>query len=130
MSQRALSLPIRTLVSEATKSPSQWICRRCLSGKAKIPKIHTEKDFSQIPLSELFSKPLAQRHLPPQRLQYVDAERLPINEQEQWEKVGPHKKIVGVVVSHGKMDKTVRVRVGAQRWDKRIKKVRKNLAEC
>lgn len=53
---------------------------------------------------------------------------MPIEEQELWEKVEPHKKIVGVVVSHGKIDKTVRVRLAGQRWNQRIKKVHEDSA--
>ena len=118
MSQRALSLPIRTLSSKAVKP--QWICRRCLatqtSSSAKV-------DYRNLAPEELLSRPLKQKAIPAHYLQHVNAESLPISEQEQWEKVTPHKKTVGVVVSHGKMDKTVRVKVAGQRWNKAIKKV-------
>lgn len=119
MSQRAFSLPIRTIATKAVKP--QWICRRCLATQ-QSNSTPSEK-YSKGRTSELLSTQLQQKHLPPQVLSHVNAQSLPINEQEQWEKVEPHKKIVGVVVSHGKMDKTVRVRVAAQRWNQRIKKV-------
>jgi small subunit ribosomal protein S17 len=34
-----------------------------------------------------------------------------------------HKKLVGVVVNSGKMDKTVTVRINGQKWNARIRKV-------
>ncbi|KAF7197328.1 37S ribosomal protein S17, mitochondrial [Pseudocercospora fuligena] len=118
MSQRAFSLPIRTIATKAVKP--QWICRRCLATQQS--SLTASEKYSKGRTSELLSTQLPQKHLPPQVLSHVNAESLPINEQEQWEKVEPHKKIVGVVVSHGKMDKTVRVRIAAQRWNQRIKK--------
>ena len=44
-------------------------------------------------------------------------------EKEQRVKTIAHKPIVGVVVSSGKMQKTVRARVPYQQWNKRLKKV-------
>jgi len=36
----------------------------------------------------------------------------------------PHRTYTGVVVSAGKMQKTIKVRVAKQKWDKKIQKVR------
>lgn len=118
MSQRALTLPIRTLSSHALKP--HWTCRRCLATQTQSA---AKVDYRKLTPHELLSRPLPQAKIPDHYLQHVNAELLPISEQEQWEKVTPHKKTVGVVVSHGKMDKTVRVRVAGQRWNQAIKKV-------
>lgn len=58
-----------------------------------------------------------------QYLQHSTSEIVPKGEKEQREQTVQHKKIIGVVVSSGKMDKTVTVRVGGQTWNKRIGKV-------
>ncbi|KAI5364047.1 Putative ribosomal protein S17/S11 [Septoria linicola] len=117
MSQRALNTSVRTLAAKIAKP--QWICQRCLATQSQ-PAGKT--DYRKLAPAELLSKPLPQARIPDHYLQHVNAETLPIGEQEQWEKVTPHKKTVGVVVSHGKMDKTVRVRVAGQRWNTSIKK--------
>lgn len=116
MSQHALRIPLRNVASKSLKA--QWICQRCLATQAQPSTV-----YQRLPTADLLSRQLPQRKLPDQYLSHVNAETLPISEQEQWEKVAPHKKIVGVVVSHGKMDKTVRVRVAGQRWNNKIKKV-------
>ncbi|CAK1367235.1 unnamed protein product [Cercospora beticola] len=115
MSQHALRIPLRNVASKSSKP--QWICQRCLATQAQPSTV-----YQKLPTADLLSRQLPQRKLPDQYLSHVNAETLPISEQEQWEKVAPHKKIVGVVVSHGKMDKTVRVRVAGQRWNNKIKK--------
>lgn len=48
-------------------------------------------------------------------------------ERVQGEVAGGHKKMVGVVVSAGKMDRTVKVRIPGQRWEGRIGKVRQDM---
>lgn len=113
MSKRGLTLtlPIRTL-------PSTGL-RRCLATQTSPA---AKVDYRSLAPEEVLSRPLKQTAIPAHYLQHVNAESLPISEQEQWEKVTPHKKTVGVVVSHGKMDKTVRVKVAGQRWNKAIKK--------
>lgn len=68
-------------------------------------------------------KPLPQK-IPIQYLQHSTSDLLHHHEKEQRERApGPHKEIVGVVVSAGKMDKTVKVRVPGQRWEARVGKV-------
>lgn len=63
-----------------------------------------------------------------QYLQHSTSDILPEGEKAQREQTVLHKRIIGVVVSSGKMDKTVTVRVGGQTWNKRIGKVRQLLA--
>lgn len=72
----------------------------------------------------MLKKPLGQKAIPTAYLQHSKAEHLHINEKAQREQTVPHKQIIGVVVSHGKMDKTVKVRIGKQTWNQRIGKVR------
>ena len=67
-------------------------------------------------------KPLAHK-IPVAYLQHSTSELLHEQEKSQRSETVPHKKIVGVVVSSGKMQKTVKVRVTNQKWNKRIKKV-------
>jgi hypothetical protein len=63
--------------------------------------------------------------VPIQLLHHCSGEHIPEEWLEKKRKAGPpHKAIVGVVVSQGKMDKVVKVRLPGQRWEKKIKKVR------
>ncbi|CAK4034756.1 nucleic acid-binding [Lecanosticta acicola] len=141
MSQRALALPIRTL-SSPHRLPSQWICQRCLSTQTDTPTSPVSPaeqgvtapstydptlPFSQrgYPLNKTdfnLKKPLKQARIPEAHLRYSTSDLLHQNEKGQREKAIPHKKIVGVVVSAGKMQRTVRVRVAGQKWNKRIGK--------
>ncbi|KAK3724478.1 hypothetical protein LTR37_001102 [Vermiconidia calcicola] len=66
-------------------------------------------------------KPLPHR-IPSQYLQNSTSEILHQNERAQREKIRTHKTIRGVVVSAGKMDKTVKVRVPGQTWNGKIRK--------
>lgn len=140
MSRRAVSLPIRSLSFANTLSVhTQWICRRCMATQAppqadsSPPTYDPTLPFAQrvgpdgqpYPLTKtdrLLKKVLKQR-IPVQYLQHSTSEILPEGEKEQREQTVQHKKVVGVVVSSGKMDKTVTVRVGGQTWNKRIGKV-------
>ncbi|KAM3413988.1 hypothetical protein BST61_g10652 [Cercospora zeina] len=117
MSQHALRVPLWTVASKSWKP--QWTCQRCLATQTQPA---ARIDYQKLSTQDLLSRPLPQRKIPDQYLTHVKAKTLPVSEQEQWEKVAPHKKTVGVVVSHGKLNKTVKVRVAGQRWNNRIKK--------
>lgn len=72
----------------------------------------------------LLKKPLNQPRIPQQYLTHSTADHLHEEEKKQRENTKAHKRIVGVVVRSGRMDKTVTVRIAGQQWNKRIKKVR------
>ena len=61
--------------------------------------------------------------IPTQYLQHSTDDRLNLAEKREREKTDKHKEIKGVVVSAGLMDKTVRVRVPGERWNKKLAKV-------
>lgn len=135
MSRRAVSLPIRSLSSANTLNTHiQWTCRRCMATSGSSPQTYDPtlpfaqrigpdgQPYSLTKADRLLKKPLRQR-IPAQYLQHSTSEILPEAEKEQREQTVQHKKVVGVVVSSGKMDKTVTVRVGGQTWNKRIGKV-------
>ena len=150
MSRRALSLPLR-VASSFKPNPNQWVCQRCLATKAEptpvpdhilqqtVAKPAPSPQTTQTPtretsqtsrpnnnfLSDLSSleKPLPQIALPVQYLQHSTSDLLHEREKAQRVKTEPHKPIVGVVVSAGKMKKTVKVRIPGLRWEKRIGKV-------
>ncbi|KAK5124546.1 hypothetical protein LTR85_001763 [Meristemomyces frigidus] len=69
----------------------------------------------------LLKKGLPQ-YIPTQYLQHSTTELLPQDEKESRARTVGHREIVGVVVSAGKMDKTVKVRVAGQKWEKKIGK--------
>lgn len=152
MSRRAVVLPLR-LASAVKPQTPQWICRRCLatqatstpssssgSATAPPPPIYGDPRLPAseridpasgrpTPLSEvnrLLKKPLPQL-IPPQHLEHSTVEWLHDNEKAQRDRTRPHRKIVGVVVSTGKMAKTVKVRVPGQRWEPKIGKVKTTL---
>ncbi|KAK5129406.1 hypothetical protein LTR08_003293 [Meristemomyces frigidus] len=66
-------------------------------------------------------KPLGQV-IPPQYLQHSTSALLHKQEQAQRAKVEGHRSLTGVVVSAGKMDKTVKVRIDGRRWEAKIGK--------
>lgn len=151
MSRRTLSLPIRTLSSVRPSNP-QWVCRRCLATQSGNVTASPTPDFLHakepspdnydptLPASQrigpdgkpyrlkksdfYLKKMLPQKRIPDQYLLHSTSEILHVKEKKQRELLKPHKKIVGVVVSAGKMDKTVKVRIATQIWNTRIKKVR------
>lgn len=150
MSQRTLMRPLRIAGPSKHLAP-QWTCRRCLatqteSGSSTSPIVLSKQDPRSIPgydptlpaskrigpdgkpyrLSKTdfnLKKPLQQQRIPIAYLQHSKSEVLHTKEKEQRENTEPHKRIVGVVVSAGKMHKTVKVRVAGQKWNRRIKKV-------
>lgn len=61
--------------------------------------------------------------IPPQYLQHSTASHLAHEERQQREKFQDHKEILGVVVSSGKMDRTVKVRLPGQRFERKVGKV-------
>ena len=61
--------------------------------------------------------------VPIQYLQHSTSHKLAGREKQVRETAVAHRDIVGVVVSTGKMDKTVKVRIPGQTWNKRIGKV-------
>ena len=67
-------------------------------------------------------KPIGQV-IPPQYLQHSTSEILHEQEQVQRAKVEGHRNLIGVVVSAGKMAKTVKVRIDGRRWEAKIGKV-------
>lgn len=149
MSQRALRLPIRALPN-VRNTAQQWVCRRCLATSqaeptpssatpVPPPQIPRKKDPSEaenydptLPASQrdyrltktdVYLKQPLPHAIPPQYLMHSTSEILHESEKAQREKfTGGHKRIVGVVVSAGKMNKTVKVRVAGKTWNKRVKK--------
>ncbi|EME42655.1 hypothetical protein DOTSEDRAFT_89986 [Dothistroma septosporum NZE10] len=107
------NLPDRSVTSTPAYDPTLPASQRI--GPNGNPYRLTRRDF-------LLKKPLGQAKIPPAYLQHSTAEHLHINEKAQREQTVPHKDIVGVVVSHGKMDRTVKVRLGKQTWNPRIGK--------
>lgn len=141
MSRRAVSLPFRSLSSSSNtfSAQAQWTCRRCMATQVPPQSDSAPSTYDPtLPYSQrvgpdgqpyrltktdrLLKKVLKQR-IPVQYLQHSTSEILPPGEKEQREQTVQHKRVVGVVVSSGKMDKTVTVRVGGQTWNKRIGKV-------
>jgi len=150
MSRRAVTLPLRLVSAPKQQPPQPWTCRRCLATQATSttstpsdstsppppgygdPRLPASERIDPAtgrptPLSEvdrLLKKPLRQL-IPPQYLEHSTVEWLHENERAQRERTRVHRKIVGVVVSTGKMAKTVKVRVPTQRWEPKIGKVRR-----
>ncbi|SMQ51576.1 unnamed protein product [Zymoseptoria tritici ST99CH_3D7] len=143
MSRHALSLPLRTLAPSTRSLASQWTCRRCLATQTDassgaptetVPANYDPtlpfsqrigpdgKHYSLKKSDRLLKKPLKQR-LPPQFLQHSTSEILHESERAMRDDTVRHKKIVGVVVNSGKMDKTVTVRINGQKWNTRIRKM-------
>lgn len=82
----------------------------------------SERDY-RLTKTDFYLKKGLPQVIPHQYLQHSKSDLLPPAEKEQRDKTEGHKRIVGVVVSAGKMDKTVRVQVPGKVWNKRIKKV-------
>jgi small subunit ribosomal protein S17 len=143
MSRRAFTLPFRAIAPSTSKFASQWTCRRCLATQAEVPSTAQSDTVPPnydptLPFSQrigpdgqhynlkksdrMLKKPLKQR-LPPQYLQHSTSEILHESEKAMRQESVKHKKLVGVVVSSGRMKKTVTVRVNGQKWNKRIGKV-------
>ncbi|KAK5712578.1 hypothetical protein LTR17_017893 [Elasticomyces elasticus] len=140
MSRRAVTLPLRF----ASAATPQWVCRRCLAtqttnttsttastpppvyGDPRLPASQridpaTGRPTPLAEVDRLLKKPLRQL-IPPQYLEHSTVEWLHDNEKAQRDRTKPHRKIIGVVVSTGKMAKTVKVRVPTQRWEPKIGK--------
>ena len=146
MSSRTLVLPVRSLSRQTHHT--QWICRRCLAtqqtssptiSSPEPPPQRILKDPSEtstydatLPSSQRdyrltktdfhLKKPLSHK-IPRQYLQHSTSELLHQNEKKEREKAIAHKRIMGVVVSAGKMEKTVKVRCPGRRWEGKIGKV-------
>lgn len=108
------NLPDRSVTSTPKYDPTLPASQR-IGPDGKVYRLN-RRDF-------LLKKPLGQDRIPTAYLQHSTAKHLHINEKAQREKTVPHKQIIGVVVSHGKMDRTVKVRIGKQTWNPRIGKV-------
>ncbi|KAK0841980.1 hypothetical protein LTS02_016654 [Friedmanniomyces endolithicus] len=147
MSRRAVTLPLRLVSAPKQQPPQPWTCRRCLAtqatsttstpsdstsppppgyGDPRLPASEridpaTGRPTSLSEVDRLLKKPLRQL-IPPQYLEHSTVEWLHENERAQRERTRVHRKIVGVVVSTGKMAKTVKVRVPTQRWEPKIGK--------
>ena len=122
MAQRAIILPIRAL-SRPHSRPAQWICSRCLATQsATINSSSPPPSSSKANTREALSKRLA-HDIPIQYLQHSTSNALHPEEQAQREKAEAHRRIVGVVVSSGRMRKTVKVRIPGKEWNKKIGKV-------
>ena len=119
-----VSTPILPSGLAATTSRSQYGDPRVSASSRKDPTTGRIQTLSRT--DRLLKVPLP-HPVPEQHLQHTTADYLP--EEQLWarSRTRPHKKIVGVVVSAGKMDKTVKVRVAGQRWEPRIRKVRARL---
>ncbi|KAK6420977.1 hypothetical protein LTR95_016875 [Oleoguttula sp. CCFEE 5521] len=136
MSTPTFALPLRLLSRHRVQDKAQHICRRCLSLQSTQtttpsptpPNYDVSLSFSarQYPLTSTdraLKRPLpGTHHIRPQLLMHVDPTKLHSSDRARQEKNAAHKKIVGVVVRTGRMDKTVTVRIPGQRWDGRIKK--------
>ncbi|KAF2858873.1 nucleic acid-binding protein [Piedraia hortae CBS 480.64] len=129
MSQRSLILPQR-FFPQIKPHYTRWICRRCLTAPAATqaqppsdPPVGNPRSShrEQTKIATLLSTPITAK-IPPQLLCHSTSSLLPLEEQEQRAATRPHKEITGVVVSSGKMQKTVKVRVQGQKWNSRIKK--------
>ena len=147
MSQRTLHLPIRALSSAPIRNGSQWVCRRCLattttSSSTSAPPLTNHKPASsaesydptllasprdyKLTKSDFYLKRGLGQRIPPQYLIHSTSTILPEAEQaqrEQAQAAHQNKRRVGVVISAGKMDKTVKVRLPSQQWNSKIKKV-------
>lgn len=151
MSQRTLVIPLR-LATSARPSSQSYTCLRCLSTTTpstpsstvhasygpnpvenydpRLPASARPKHpetGTPLPLKKTdfyLKKPLPSQFIPPQHLQHTEADWLHENERKQRDRLQVPKKIVGVVVSAGKMEKTVKVRVPGRRWEPKIGKVR------
>ena len=123
MAQRAFTIPIRAL-SRPHSRPVQWTCSRCLATQstAVTSPSSPPPSLTKANVKKALSKPLA-HNIPIQYLQHSTSNALPPEEQAQRDKAEAHRKIVGVVVSSGRMLKTVKVRVPGQEWNKKIGKV-------
>ncbi|KAF2724205.1 nucleic acid-binding protein [Polychaeton citri CBS 116435] len=124
MSHRAITLPIRSLSRQA--SQQQWVCRRCIATQAEVTPSGSgaapPPPFDPIRKQQkILARPLAHA-VPPQYLQHTTTDALNPREKAQRDHTEPHKEIVGVVVSAGKMDRTVKVRVPTRRWEPKIGK--------
>ncbi|OQN99695.1 hypothetical protein B0A48_14465 [Cryoendolithus antarcticus] len=136
MSNPAVTLPLRSAFKSRASGGIQKICRRCLSLQPSQsstppnppPNYNPSLPFSarQYPLTptdRALKRPLpGTHHIRPQLLMHVDPAKLHSSDRARQEKNAAHKKIVGVVVRTGRMDKTATVRIPGQRWDGRIKK--------
>lgn len=125
MAQRAFVLPIRALSKQSTRS-AQWVCTRCLATQTTTlnsSSSPTRYPLDQRRIDDTLSKPLA-HSIPVQYLQHSTSDALNPDEKVQREKASKHRPITGVVVSAGRMHKTVKVRVPGQEWNKKIGKVR------
>lgn len=86
----------------------------------------SQRDYKLTKTDFYLKKPLS-HPIPIQYLQHSTTSLLHRHEREQRDKAEPHKRIAGVVVSAGKMDKTVKVRVPKMEWNNRIKKVLRDI---
>ncbi|KAK5168961.1 uncharacterized protein LTR77_006270 [Saxophila tyrrhenica] len=83
--------------------------------------LSSQRDYRLTTTDFYLKRGLPQR-IPDQYLAHSTSPILAAEERKQRETVQGHKRLVGVVVSSGKMDKTVKVRLPKQRWNKRIHK--------
>ena len=140
MSRPALTLPLRLACLPRTLTPAPRISRRWLSTEISAeqdppltsiptPSSPTPAAPSSKPLTPLeaaLRRPLRKHRIPIQHLQHSTSTDLPADEEAQRDDTVPHTAIRGVVVSAGKMHKTVKVRLPSRRWEPRIGKVRTN----
>lgn len=145
MNRRVIALPLR-LASATRSQQTQWICRRCLATQAEPtptapppqpsfaprtaaneaeydPSLPSSQRTFKLSKSDKYLKRGLSHRIPPQYLAHSTSDLLPEHEKKQREELNEHRPIVGVVVSAGKMAKTVKVRVPGRRWEKRIGKV-------
>ena len=149
MSRKFWTLPIRALIEPSART-SATTCRRCLSSQPKSvtapdipisPAPRTLKDPEEadnydptlpsalrdyrLKSTDFYLKKKLPQAIPPQYLQHSTSEILcPAERAQRDHDRSLQRDIRGVVVSAGKMDKTVRVRVPGRKWNKKIGKVR------
>ncbi|OQO11390.1 hypothetical protein B0A48_05646 [Cryoendolithus antarcticus] len=136
MSTPTFPIPLRLLSRHRVQDKAQHICRRCLSLQSTQPSTpptpppnynpslaFSARQYPLSPIDRALKRPLpGTHHIRPQLLMHVDPAKLHSSDRARQEKNASHKKILGVVVRTGRMDKTVTVRIPGQRWDGRIKK--------
>jgi hypothetical protein len=155
MGQNVIRLPIRILAAPAQRNGLPWVCKRCLATqtisaaqRSMPPDIPTKKPASEaenydphvptaqrdyrLTTTDFYLKKALPQRLPDQHLLYSTSDLLQETEARQREFLQSRKqpkKQIAVVVSAGKMDKTVKVKVPGRRWNKKIHKVPKLLLQ-
>lgn len=105
---------------QSRSKPSPKEAQKAIEYDPTLPA--NKRSYPLLKEHALLKKPLP-HSLPGHYLMHASTSMLPRAERVQQDILDRPKSITGVVVSAGKMDKTVRVRVRRQMWNKRVKKV-------